>query len=326
MSAASLPLLTSAGPPPVRGGLGLSQGRYGERGNLELVLCDEDDGLWVLWHNTDPEHTRTPPGSPPPGEWSGGLHFAGGHRYDDVRVLQSRNGPDHLEVLAHSGGTAKRLRWSPDAAFTAEEPPPGSPALGLSLAETTDGALWTVLSPAPGDRPRLHQADPAAYPRLTWTAGDTCAPAAADGRDVREVLLVAGPGALRPCVLEVSPKGSRWTDPAGRASALPGAVRAAAVHAAHGFLAFLSDGEAGLLAVRPGEYRPRTLPLPGSGPVTALAATPVRHDPRRTDLVIRRGGALWHLTDRGPGTDLVSRRVISRLRSSADGSAPVHRR
>lgn len=120
--------LRTAPPPASRGGVGLAQGRYGIRGNLEFVLCDEQDGLWVLWFNSDPQETSPAPGGPPPGEWSGALRFATGRRYDEVAVLQSRHGPHHLELIARSDATTHRLRWSPEAAFTTEQPPPSPPA------------------------------------------------------------------------------------------------------------------------------------------------------------------------------------------------------
>ncbi|MFB8419662.1 hypothetical protein ACFC63_29570 [Streptomyces albidoflavus] len=325
MAVAPSPSFTSAPPPHSRGGIGLAQGRYGARGNLELVLCDEDEGLWVLWHNTDPESTPTPDGAPPPGEWSGGLHFAAGRRYDEVRVLQSRNGPDHLELLAGSGRTAHRLRWSPEAAFTAEASPEGRPLPCVALAETDDGALWTVLSPASGTGPaELYRADPARHPELDWSpAGPLDAP---DGPPPHQVALLAVPGAVRPAVLTVLAARSRWTSPDGAVSELPGAGHAAAVHRPEGPLVFLSDGGDDLLVVRPGTPRHRTVRLPGTGPVGALAATVVQHDPRRTDLVVRRGERLWHLTDLGPGTEPVARPLVSTVRREAGGTAPVHRR
>lgn len=39
--------------PPVTGSVGITQGGYGDRGNLELVAPDPDDGFWVFWFNGD---------------------------------------------------------------------------------------------------------------------------------------------------------------------------------------------------------------------------------------------------------------------------------
>ena len=39
--------------PEVTGRPGLTQGRYGAMGNLELVAPAVDDGLWVGWFNRD---------------------------------------------------------------------------------------------------------------------------------------------------------------------------------------------------------------------------------------------------------------------------------
>ena len=48
------------------GPVGLAQGVYGARGNLELVACDAHDGLWVFWFNADHEdHEFVLPGD----EW-----------------------------------------------------------------------------------------------------------------------------------------------------------------------------------------------------------------------------------------------------------------
>ncbi|MFC9058278.1 hypothetical protein ACFTXB_09495, partial [Streptomyces sp. NPDC057074] len=184
-----------------------------------------------------------------------------------------------------------------------------------------------VLSPDPGTAPgRLYRADPAGYPDLVWAPVAPPALTGPDGRPPHAVTLVAAPDATRPAVLSVSRASSHWTGADGVVSTLPGAEHAAAVHGTDGPLVFLSDGGADLVAVRPGTDRRRSLTLPGTGPVTALAATPVRHDPRRTDLVVRRGGTLWHLTDLGPGTEPAARPLLSTVRREDGGTRPVHRR
>lgn len=82
------------------GTVSLVQGRYGARGNLELVASDSSDGLWVFWFNADLDTDPLETPEVPPGSWSAGLAFAAGQRYLDAVILQSALGPDHLEVLA----------------------------------------------------------------------------------------------------------------------------------------------------------------------------------------------------------------------------------
>jgi hypothetical protein len=45
--------------PEVTGRPGLTHGRYGAVGNLELVVPAVDDGLWVGWFNCDPVESHT---------------------------------------------------------------------------------------------------------------------------------------------------------------------------------------------------------------------------------------------------------------------------
>ena len=103
---------------PTSGAASLVQGVYGTRGNLELVACDRRDGLWVFWLNCDAEEDAPANSDVPPGSWSAGLHFAGGHRYLDAVILQSTLGPDHLEVLAlDEDAVLQSWFWSPGAGF-----------------------------------------------------------------------------------------------------------------------------------------------------------------------------------------------------------------
>jgi len=101
--------------PPVIGTPGVTQGRYGRVGNLELVAPAVDDGLWVGWFNTDPDETYQGAAA---GSWSGALRFARGRRYVSATIAQVQAGPDFLEVLATSdAGELRRLVWTPADGF-----------------------------------------------------------------------------------------------------------------------------------------------------------------------------------------------------------------
>lgn len=327
MAAAPLPDLRdlrTAAPPVSRGGIGFTQGRYGLRGNLELMLCDERDGLWVLWFNNDTAGTAAEPGGPPPGEWSGALRFATGRRYDQVHVVQSRNGPHHLEVLARSGGAPHRLRWSPEAAFTDEEPPPGAPARAVTVTETSDGTVWAGVLGEDG-RARLLRADTTAYPRLAWSEVPPATPPPPEGHWTTTVLLPVR-GTSRPGIGLLGPDDGVYLGPEGGIHPLP-ASRAAAGAAPDGVPRFyLWRGGSWLDVVHPGRPEAdRRLPLPGTGDVTALAAAPLA-EPGRTDLVLRRGGQLWHLRDHGHQEAPAAAEIVSRLtRTDGDEGKPVHR-
>ncbi|WP_306317007.1 MULTISPECIES: hypothetical protein [unclassified Streptomyces] len=323
-----------ASPPVSRGGIGLAQGRYGVRGNLELVLCDEDDGLWVLWFNSDPQDTAPAPGGPPPGEWSGALRFATGRRYDDVGVLQSRHGPHHLELTARCGDSSHRLRWSPEAAFTTEPPPPGGPARAVTATETANGTLWTGFLGTDGE-PRLLRADTSAYPHLTWSDATPAHHLLTDSRWTAMALVALRDGAgARPGVVLTGDREGRYLSPTGDTHPVPAGTVTTAVAQDDGD----GDGDGARIYVwsegpwldvlTPGHPGPtRRLALPGSGDVTALAATPISYEPGRTDLVVRRGGQLWHLRDTGPdGATPAATALMSRLTPAPDDEPrPVHR-
>lgn len=176
------PHLTELDFPPLRGGPALIQGRYGRRGNFELVAPDAADGLWVFWFNNDeacdaPEGRVDVPAGPPPGAWSTGLRFAHGLRFDDVQMIQSVHGPDHLEVIARSGPTVHRYRWSPEAGFTAEGTLPAPPAGGrVALAETSPDGVLHAAVPLAGSGVALLSADASAYPVLRWRLERTVRP------------------------------------------------------------------------------------------------------------------------------------------------------
>ncbi|MFD8568753.1 hypothetical protein [Streptomyces sp. NPDC059639] len=326
MAASPSPSLRVASPPVSRGGIGLAQGRYGVRGNLELVLCDEQDGLWVLWFNSDPQDTAPEPGGPPPGEWSGGLRFAAGRRYDEVGVVQSRHGPHHLELVARSGDSSHRLRWSPEAAFTTEPPPPSGPAGAVPLTETAHGALWTGVLGTDGE-PRVLRADTSAYPHLAWS-DDTPAHALLTDSRWTAMALVAVPDAARPGIVLVGDREGLYLSPTGDTHPVSAGTVAAAAPGRDGVRVYVWSEGPWLDVLIPGHPdRARRLPLPGSGEVTGLAATPVSYEPGRTDLVVRRGGQLWHLRDTGAdGTEFVATALMSRLTTvPGDEVRPVHR-
>ncbi|MFF7331853.1 hypothetical protein [Streptomyces sp. NPDC008150] len=322
MAAQPPALLRTADPPPGRGGIALAQGRYGLRGNVELLLCDASDGLWVLWFNSDPPGTEPEPSGPPPGEWSGALRFGTGRRYDDVQIVQSRHGPHHLEVYARSGTHLHRLRWSPEAAFTTEDPPPAGTVTTATAAETTDGTPW-IAHLGTDRQARLLRADPSGHPRLAWSAppGDASRLPAGNWHTV---LLTPLPGSPVPGVGLLGADGGTYVGPAGDSHRLPPARTGAVATAHDGPRFYLWTGGTALDVVHPGASgADRRLELPGEGPVTAIAATPLAHTEGRTDLVLRRGGRLWHLTDDGTGA-ATSSPVVSRL-TSGTNDGPVHR-
>ncbi|MER5950377.1 hypothetical protein ABT127_30475 [Streptomyces sp. NPDC001904] len=296
------------------------------RGNLELVLCDEQDGLWVHWFNSDPQGTAPEPGGPPPGEWSGGLRFATGRRYDEVGVVQSRHGPHHLELVARSGDASHRLRWSPEAAFTTEPPPPSGPARGVVAAETTNGVLWTGVLGTSGE-PRVLRADTSDYPHLTWS-DDTPAHALLHDSRWTAMALVAVRDGARPGIVLAGHREGLYLSPTGETHPIPAGTVAAAVADDDGARVYVGAEGPWLEVVTPGRAGgARRLPLPGAGDVTALAATPVSFEPGRTDLVVRRGGQLWHLRDTGPGgATATATALMCRLTPAPDhGPHAVHR-
>ena len=95
----------------------LFQGRYGSRGNLELVTPAPDGGLVCCWFNSDPPAGPVTEPSVPAATWSDGLRFAGGTAYLAVAGLQTRRGPDWLEVVATHAGGLHRWTWSPGPGF-----------------------------------------------------------------------------------------------------------------------------------------------------------------------------------------------------------------
>ncbi|GJF34596.1 hypothetical protein KNE206_72960 [Kitasatospora sp. NE20-6] len=321
----SVPGLTDAAFPPLRGTPALAQSRYGLRGNLELVAPAADDGLWVLWHNNDPADGPEPPTGPPPGAWSGGLHFAAGHRYDDVRIVQSAHGPDHLELLARTGPDVHRHRWSPAAGFTREDALPVHAAGAVALAEDPLGTLHAAV-PLPGGGVAHLTADPTRYPALDWR---TLRTVPTDGR-ADAVTLVPDPGRPGAVHLLVRTGPTVHHLPPGpgdpRLPPVPAAAHTAIADPHDGLRLLVAGPDGHLHVLRPGRPPAPAAGLPGTGPVTGMAASACSFAPGRTDLVVLRPDGLSHLVQtHGPDGPWTTRPARSRIRPAADG-APLHRR
>ena len=160
---------------PAQGVHAVIQGSYGEVGNLELVVPDPLDGLWVYWRNNDAHDIR--PGAVA-GGWSAGLRFAQGARYGTVSVLQTRHGPNNIEVIAISNAAAHRIFWNPETGFSSADCVGTTQTVAASLFEddrpphdlimvSTDGDQVAVQYGESKSYPRLHFAN-RRYPELRW--------------------------------------------------------------------------------------------------------------------------------------------------------------
>ena len=222
--------------PPVSGSSGLTQGRYGDRGNLELVAPDLHDGFWVFWFNGDAVQHRH---DVLHGSWSAGLHVpTGGRRLLSVRITQVPFGPDYLEVIGRLATTGlHRWYWTPADGFV--------DGGAVAPASSAEPARMTLLRGAPailcvrGERVEQVVASVRDYPALSWRADDvlptlgigaavTSADWDASGDQVVALVVTDGRGQL----LRHGADGA-WT-PAG---ALPGSWLSAQIH-------LLGDGSA----------------------------------------------------------------------------------
>lgn len=168
---------------PTAGAVSLIQGVYGARGNLELVACDVEDGLWVFWFNADLDTDPPADSDVPPGSWSAGLAFAAGRRYRQAQILQSVLGPDHLELVALTAdGVLESWYWSPAPGFQHRDP---AVAVGVSRFGAThdEGTLRVSLEDADGETIHL-VSSPVGYPSRAWSA-------AADGPGLEDDALAA---------------------------------------------------------------------------------------------------------------------------------------
>jgi len=157
--------------PDVTGRPGLTQGRYGVVGNLELVAPATDDGLWVGWFNCDPLESYSQAGVQ---HWSGAMRFARGHQYVSADVTQVDAGPDYLEVVALTrGGTLRRHVWSPDLGFVDHgELAVAVAACSAVVQNPVDGSLHIATAGLDGRVQVLRGRIGPAYPTLTLDVVD----------------------------------------------------------------------------------------------------------------------------------------------------------
>src|SRR5579875_2219007 len=96
--------------PAALGSPGLTQGAYGDAGNLELVLPAAAGGFWCLWFNADPVVHRK---GAVRHNWSRPLHVPG-YFCTSARIAQSVSGPRFLEAVTVADGALWRQHWTPD--------------------------------------------------------------------------------------------------------------------------------------------------------------------------------------------------------------------
>jgi hypothetical protein len=151
--------------PPLTGAPGLTQGAYGDRGNLELVAPGAAGGLWVFWFNADEvDHHQ----GAVRGCWSGGLHFFAGRDVTLARITQVSAGPNFLEVVAlTASGDLHRLYWTPSDGFV-EAGVIVSGARGAAAIVQTADTLGVSVLLADGSL-RLLKARLDDYPSLAWS-------------------------------------------------------------------------------------------------------------------------------------------------------------
>jgi len=95
---------------PTKNSSFLTQGRFGHRGNFEMVVPLTAGGLAHFWRDSDAAALP----------WNGPIPFGSSDSYDAVTILQSNfsssgNGPGNLELVARSGNRLD-FYWREDAA------------------------------------------------------------------------------------------------------------------------------------------------------------------------------------------------------------------
>lgn len=217
--------------PEIAGRPGLTQGRYGAAGNLELVVPAVDNGLWVGWFNCDRVESHAGAAVQ---RWSGALRFGRGHRYVSADVTQVDAGPDFLEVVAlTTDGALWRHVWSPGPGFVDHGELATEVASCSAVVQDPAGGWLHVAVAGRDGRVRVLRASPGpAYPAMTFEAADpgiagAVAVDAAWHGDHLDLVTVGGDGLARPrcphragtgtdgvpalaARLVVEPGGGRW--------------------------------------------------------------------------------------------------------------------
>lgn len=316
--------LLTADLPPVTGSPGLTQGRYGAAGNLELVIPAVDDGLWVFWFNADPVDARSGAAA---GEWSTGLHFGAGAPVADARISQMDAGPNYLEVLARSGTQVRRHVWTPSDGFVDRGNLPvrvTADVTAVSAVVEVGTAVHVLAGTADGRLVHL-SAGLDSYPDLDWH----CAAMRAIDDPVEAVDLRRTTDGLRAVVCAggvgaIWAPGDRWavTD------ALAGRWHAASLLPV-GVVGLGADSELQLAVAvsgRSGEGYAAPVALCPGRTWAAAGAAQTSLDGGRTDVVAVADGQLWHLNSGSNPLDWSApRRIVSRVWSTGPGPAE-HRR
>lgn len=303
--------------PPVAGRPGLTQGRYGAAGNLELVVPAADDGLWVAWFNADPTDTRSGAALR---SWSGVLKFARGQRYTTADITQVSAGPDYLEALGRTAsGVLRRHVWSPEEGFVDHGAIAVDVASASAVVECADGSMVVAVAGADGAVRLLHAEPTATYPLLTFaerpagSSGPATDVDAAWHGDHLDLLTVAPDGTA---VLECG-----------------GSLREASADCTYARIAIASDGRrwlaltgssgsVGLSAeTADGSFAPTG--AAAAGAAAAVAAVRLEGRPEY-HLLSRNGGSLTHLRYAGSSEPAVARLVEAQVWADP-GTSSVHR-
>lgn len=325
----SQPILLREPTPPVTGSPGLTQGVYGDAGNLELLVPAREGGMWVFWWNADPEDHQQGAAQ---GEWSGGLHLFAGHPVGVARISQVILGPRYLEVLAVSDGQLYRLYWAPETGFV-EQGVIHADIVDVTAPVETVRGLEALAVRAEGSVLHL-RGDASAYPRITWRTEPFRAAA-------RAAAVRAGRDGLEAATVDTTGKAGLWRraaagwHPVAELAGRWGEVSLPAATAARRHMSALAspvlvrdDGGGVAVASFGGASGPQ--PLEDWGPVDALTTAATDLGGGRIDVVMRRGTELLHahLTslDDGASWRASTPTLIMSTLWTTDPGAAVHRR